>query len=70
MKGPPPNPLSANQRVRRYFRDNPDEELTYMDMMEKFSLSRNRVYELVKLMRSEELVEAVHIVRSIARAKL
>ena len=67
-KGPPPNPCSANQRVRRYFRDNPDDELTYAEMMEKFSLNRCRVYELVKLMREEELVEAVHIVRSIVRA--
>ena len=60
---------SANQRVRRFFRDNPDEELTYAQMMVKFSISRNRVYELVKLMRGEELVEAVHVVRHIAKGR-
>ena len=62
-------PNSASQRVRRFFRDNPDEELTYAQMMVKFSISQDRVYELVKLMRHEGLIEAVHVVRCVAKGR-
>jgi len=55
--------------VRRFFKDNPGEELTYDDMRVKFDLSDRELYRLAREMRKEGLVEVVHVVRGIAPCK-
>jgi hypothetical protein len=56
-------------RVRAYFEANPDEELTYADIREKFSAgTRNAENSVAKLVRAG-VVESVHVIRMRAEAK-
>lgn len=57
-------PDSVRQRVRQFFVDNPDEELTYEEMAAKFDTTINHCRELVKALKDEGLIESVHVIRN------
>ena len=56
-------PDNMTERVRRFFVENADEELTYSLMMKKFDLNSNQVHSIVNKLRAKGLLESVHVIR-------
>lgn len=55
------HPHGLPARLLAFYEANPDEELTYSDIVAKFSVSPFTAREAVKALRSQ--IESVHIVR-------
>jgi hypothetical protein len=51
------------QRISDYFKDNPDEELTYADVQTKFSARPRTVERAVQVLCEDGVLERVHVVR-------
>ena len=54
---------SLENRIRQFFLNNPDEELSYIDMAVKFGCSRDSARNAVAELRKGGLLESLHIVR-------
>ena len=66
------NPTTLPERIMAFFRDNPDEELSYGDMAAKFGVPKERVREVVYgLMagRAKGVLESVQVVRLKAKGR-
>lgn len=50
--------------VREFFVRNPDEELTYAQMQEKFDLRERYAREIVKDLKDEGFLESLHVIRN------
>jgi len=50
-------------KAREFFRENPEEELTFEDMSIKFGIPYSKTYRLAQSLRDEGLCETVCIVR-------
>ena len=57
-------PESLDKRMRRFFAENPAEELTYADAMVKFACTRREVVKAVWRLKQYDRVENVHIIRA------
>lgn len=55
---------STRRKVREFFVNNPDEELTYALLMDKFDLTRSYAAEIVKILKDEGLIECVFVIRN------
>ena len=55
---------SLTQRVRQFFAENPDEELTYEDMAAKFDVPVNYCREVVRALKTKGEIESVHVIRN------
>lgn len=60
---PSRNTLHLKYRVRCYFDDNPDEELTHAQLREKFSMSKWTAVWVLRELVEEGYMESVHIIR-------
>jgi len=59
------DPNSIAQRVAKFFRDNPEEELTYPDLAVKFpEAAMGTLREIVKRLGARGEVESVHVIRN------
>jgi Fic family protein len=58
------NTLTA--RVRRFFVDNQDEELTTADLMSKFDITRQQVNDVRKELVKQGVIETVTVTRALA----
>lgn len=56
-------PNSLRARVRRFFRENPGEFLTYADMQQKFDCTYQQAATVVHALTSEGLLETVNLIR-------
>jgi len=54
---------SKENRVLRFFIDNPDEELTLQDIMTKFDCTENYARVIISSLRSRGYVESTVVVR-------
>lgn len=54
---------SVAGRLRRFFIENPDEELTRADMVAKFGSSFKNIDASLTALRAEGLLESVHVTR-------
>lgn len=57
-------PESKVGRIRAYFDANPDDELTYKDIAQKFSITEVEARSAVKLLRERRQLETVHVIRA------
>jgi len=57
-------PNSLRARVRRFYRDNPGEYLTYADMQQKFDCTYQQAATVVHALAGEGLLETVSVVRA------
>jgi len=65
------DPNSVAQRVARFFRDNPDEELTYADLAVKFpEVALGTLRDIVKKLSARGEVESVHVIRNPAKGRM
>lgn len=55
--------LSLMQRLVRFFKENPDEELTYPDICAKFGCSYGGAKNAVFNLRQEGALECAHVIR-------
>lgn len=62
-----PNGQGVKARLRAFFDDNPDEELTRRDIEAKFGCSKSSMENAIASLQLEGRVESVHVVR--ARSK-
>lgn len=62
-------PDSKVGRIRAFFEANPDEELTYPDIMAKFGLTHVEARTAVKLLRERKQLETVHVIRATPAAR-
>lgn len=62
-------PDSNVGRVRSFFEANPDEELTYADIMAKFDLTHVEARKAVKQLRDRKQLETVHVIRATPAAR-
>lgn len=63
MQGRQPRGLIA--RINQFFKDNPDEELTYADLAAKFGVSPETAHRRVSdAVREGEPIESVHVIRA------
>jgi hypothetical protein len=60
---PPRKVLSLKLRVKRFYADNPEEELTYPALMAKFSCSKWAARWIVRTLVEEGECESVHVIR-------
>lgn len=56
-------------KLRAYFYENPDEELTVFDVMEKFDCSYNQARRAISLVSADGSHESVRVVRRKARGR-
>ena len=63
-------PDSKVGRIRAFFAANPDEELTYSDIMAKFGLTHVESRKAVKLLRDRKQLETVHVIRATPAARV
>ena len=56
-------PPSIYAKVKRYFDDNPEEELTYQILMDKFNITRRVAFKVVYQLADDGLLEHVHVIR-------
>jgi DNA-binding Lrp family transcriptional regulator len=56
-------PDTLTGRIRRFFTDNQDEEMTYELLAEKFDAPIMTVRSIVKELRKEGVVESLHVIR-------
>lgn len=54
---------SIDERIMRFFTENPDEELNYADLEVKFAASRRTIHCAVWRLSARGLLESVRIVR-------
>ncbi len=66
--GRKPDPCSNVGRIRQFFLDNPDEELTYHDMAVKLEIPLSRVYTLVRVLDRDGICEPVRVIRAKQKA--
>lgn len=57
-------PNSLRARVRRFYRANPGEYLTYADMQEKFGCTYQQAATVVHALAGEGLLETVSVIRA------
>ena len=57
-------PDTMTGRVEQFFKDNPDEELTYSLMAKKWDLTRMQVAQIVKTLTGRGVLESVHVIRN------
>lgn len=56
-------PGSLPARIAAFYAANPDEELTYEQMLVKFNATRTGINEAMKRLRAIGLLESVHVIR-------
>lgn len=49
--------------LRRFFADNPDEELSYRDIAAKFDTTVEYARDAVKLLKDRGELESIHVIR-------
>lgn len=59
----PLDPTSYVGRIRQFFQDNPDEELTHKDIAVKLDLPLSKVYTLVRVLDRDGICETVRVIR-------
>lgn len=57
-------PTSLPGRIERFFTDNPDEELTHLDIVAKFGCSEHAARQAVAKLRGEGLLESLFVIRN------
>lgn len=62
------NPDSKMSRVRRFFMDNPQEELSTIDVSVKFDIALETARDILYTMRREGLLEHANVWRRLGRA--
>jgi hypothetical protein len=55
--------LSLKLRVKRFYTENPTEELTYPGVMEKFSCTKWAARWIVRTLVEDGFIESVHVIR-------
>lgn len=55
---------TVSARIREFYEANPDEELTYADVTEKFSCTYAQAYHAVKHLSRRAEVETVYVIRA------
>jgi biotin operon repressor len=55
---------TVTAQIRRFFLDNPDEELSTADLMEKFGITRQQVNDTRKELKRKGLIETVTVTRA------
>jgi hypothetical protein len=56
------NPTSIAGRIRKFFADNPDEMLTYSDMVTKFDCTLRQIHGACSFLRARGLLATMHVV--------
>lgn len=69
MTEPKGKPASLAARIRQFFVDNPDEEMTYELLTAKFSVHHQSVRDAVRALRDEGLLETLHVVRRVEKGR-
>ncbi|WP_428414413.1 hypothetical protein [Methylibium sp.] len=69
MTDPKGKPASLAARIRKFFLDNPDEEMTYELLTAKFGAHHQTVRDAVRVLRDEGLLEALHVVRRVEKGR-
>lgn len=59
----PRDPESLFSRLRQFYEDNPDEELSFADAALKFGATRRNVESVVEQLRKLGVLESVHVIR-------
>jgi biotin operon repressor len=54
-------------RLTEFYTDNPDEELTYALIREKFGMSRGVVEKAIATLRRVGFLESVHVIRRVEK---
>jgi predicted ArsR family transcriptional regulator len=57
-------PGSGRSTIRRFFADNPDEELTLKDIALKAGISEESARALVSVLKEQGLIESVRVYRA------
>jgi predicted transcriptional regulator len=57
-------PGSGRSTIRRFFADNPDEELTLQDISLKAGISQESARALVSVLKEQGLIESVRVYRA------
>lgn len=58
------SPESLTARIRRFFVENPDEEMTYELLAAKYDAPIYTVRDIVKHLREAGIVESLHVIRN------
>lgn len=61
----PRNPNSNLNRMRSFFTDNPEEEVTHQDIALKLGLTVKQTYSLVQKLKEEGLCESYCVIRGV-----
>lgn len=69
MTEPKVKPMPLATRIRQFFVDNPDEEMTYELLTAKFGAHHQTVRDAVRVLRDEGLLEALHVVRRVEKGR-
>ena len=64
-----PKGSGVEAKLRAFFAANPDEELTYSDMLTKFECSRRRLEDAIRELKQDGEFESIHVIR-VARGLL
>lgn len=56
---------SVTVAIRRFFKDNPGEELTYDDLELKFGIRDRQLYSLIGKLKAEGTVDVLHVVKGL-----
>lgn len=57
-------PESNTGRLRAFFEANPEEELTYQDIEDKFGMTPSAARQSVKQLRDRRELETLHVIRA------
>ena len=60
---------SMTTLLRKFFADNPDEELTYPMLMAKFDCTYDAAHNAVKVLARHGEIESVHVIRTRAKGQ-
>jgi predicted transcriptional regulator len=60
-------PGSGRSTIRRFFADNPDEELTLVDISIKAGISQESARALVSVLKEQGLIESVRVYRAVKK---
>jgi predicted transcriptional regulator len=61
----PRNPNSNLNRMRAFFTNNPDEEITHKDIALKLDLTVKQTYSLIQKLKEEGLCESYCVIRGV-----
>ncbi len=60
----PRDPDSKTGRIREFFLNNDDEELTYEDIVVKFNITKRELGRIVQSLVGQGICESVHLLRA------